>query len=48
MANEAVRLRRDEQVFSSLPRRNAMEPGHLHKNKEALLACPAIALGDGG
>ena len=35
-------------AFSSLPRRNAMEPGHLHKkNEEALLACPAIALGDG-
>ena len=31
-------------AFSSLPRRNAMEPGHLHKkNEEALLACPAIA-----
>ena len=28
---------------SSLPRRNAMKPGHLHKNLEALLACPAIA-----
>ena len=24
-------------AFSSLPRRNAMEPGHLHKNKEDLL-----------
>ena len=30
-------------AFSSLPRRNAMKPGHLHKKREALLACPAIA-----
>ena len=30
-------------AFSSLPRRNAMKPGHLHKTPEALLACPAIA-----
>ncbi len=29
--------------FSSLPRRNAMKPGHLHQTPEALLACPAIA-----
>ena len=26
--------------FSSLPRRNKMKPGHLHKKREALLACP--------
>ena len=29
--------------FSSLPRRNAIKPGYLHKKREALLACPAIA-----
>ena len=28
------------QRFSSLPRRNAMKPGHLHQTPEALLACP--------
>ena len=27
-------------AFSSLPRRNAMKPGHLHQIPEALLACP--------
>ena len=27
-------------VFSSLPRRNNMKPGHLHQTPEALLACP--------
>ena len=34
--------------FSSFPRRNAMKPGHRHKNNKALLACPATAFGGGG
>jgi len=28
--------------FSSLPRRNAMKPGHLHQTPEALLACHGV------
>ena len=31
-------------VFSSLPRRNEMKPGHLHK-KQISLACYVIASG---
>jgi len=45
MANEDVSLLfTQNRRFSSLPRRNAMKPGHLHQIPEALLACPAIAL----